>query len=136
MFPDSVGLGQKLCRIGCDLYDALYQLGLDMLHRCGAYQQLVDEILMCPHPHHIILSLRFVSSRAELIPNLDVPSSNQLLQMILCSGDNMLFHNCFRWIQNRNLRIRGDANFVESDRCDEHIKSLIDRYGELNNKNE
>eukprot|EP00474_Spongospora_subterranea_P001420 CRZ01878.1 hypothetical protein [Spongospora subterranea] len=125
MFPDTIELARLLCKTGSELHEPLSQLGLDMMHRLGAYDCILDTMLMeVPNsnlPREIVLALRFIQTRSAYFEKIGEPNPRRFLLLALSSGCRSTLVDVFHHFQLRNLSRFGDGKFRHEDDCEEFV---------------
>ena len=103
-------------------YPASNQIALDMLKRLGtANEEIVDVLLS----QGLILSaLRFgiqMGLSDELNPGKFLETAKDL-------NDPLIYHEVFKFFEERNLRLRGNPNFRVDENCESYVKHFMNLF--------
>lgn len=100
-------------------YPASNQIALDMLKRLGtANEEIVDVLLS----QGLVLSaLRFgiqMGLSDSLIPGKFLETAKDL-------NDSLIYHEVFKFFEERNVRLRGNPNFKVDENCESYVKHFM-----------
>ena len=121
---DSLPIANRLIDIAPQ-YAPAYQLGLDMLHRLGANNRLVQVLLQ---RHQVLPALKLVTHKSPLFDREGL-QVRDWLRAAMAHGDELVFFTTFRWMEARNLAIRNTNVFYASDKCDEYVLHYTALFG-------
>lgn len=122
---DSLPIANRLISVA-PVYPPAYQLGIDMLYRLNQLPRLIRVLLQ----HHQVLgALQLIPSFRA--PFLDTPglTARDFLSVARDQQDSMVFFHCYRFFENRNAALRGTANFIAGDGCDEFVQQYQEQFG-------
>uniref|UniRef100_T1IWP7 Tyrosine--tRNA ligase n=1 Tax=Strigamia maritima TaxID=126957 RepID=T1IWP7_STRMM len=111
-------------------YPPAFQLALDMLKRLTTANEEIVEVLLSKQ--QILTALRFISGTL----NAESISSRKFLEAAMNTNDSLVFYAVFKFLEQRNLRLRGSPVFVKGEHCDvyiQHFKSLFKTESSLSN---
>lgn len=103
-------------------YPPAYQLALDMLKRLSTANDSIIEVLLSKH--QLLPAIRFSQS----VGMVDQISARKFLEVAKATENQMTFFTVFRFFEQRNVRLRGNAKFHPGEYCDpyvEHFKQLF-----------
>jgi len=103
-------------------YPASNQIALDMLKRLGtANEEIVDVLLS----QGLVLSaLRFsiqMGLSDTLIPGKFLETAKDL-------NDPLIYHEVFKFFEERNVRLRGNPNFRVDENCESYVKHFMNLF--------
>ncbi|KAL5276925.1 C18orf8 family protein [Megaselia abdita] len=101
------------------------QTALDMLKKISANEIIVEVLLEIGH---VIDALRI----ARTLPNSDNISARKYLEAAQKNGDPNIFHNVFKFFQQRNLKQRGKVDFLKQEQCNEFVEHYETLFNSLN----
>lgn len=106
VFSDSKHLACLLLSIHKQ-YQYSIQLGLDMLKRLQTADEEIVEVLLSQF--QVIRALEYIEK------NLDINSisARKFLEVAYNTKDPKTFHQVYKFLQLRNLNLRGSAEFVK-----------------------
>jgi len=93
------------------VYPPAQQLALDMFKRLSDSDSDIIDILLSSG--QILTALRFVKS----VGKVDTVSARQFLEAAANEGDKMLFNAVFKFFEERNIRLRKNAEFPHGEDC-------------------
>ncbi|KAG8442188.1 hypothetical protein GDO86_011112 [Hymenochirus boettgeri] len=106
------------------IYPPAHQLSLDMLKRLSTANDEIVEVLLSKQ--QVLAALRFVRSTG----GHDNASARKFLDAAKQTSDDMLFYTIFRFFEQRNQRLRGNANFTPGEHCEEHVAFFKQLFGD------
>jgi hypothetical protein len=100
-------------------YPAANQLALDMLKRLGtANEEIVDVLLL----NGLVLSALRFSIQIGISDQL---TASKFLEQAKSLSDPLIFHEVFKFFEERNLRLRGNPNFTPEENCEIYVKHFM-----------
>lgn len=105
------------------VYQPAFQLALDMLKRLGTANEEIVEVLLSKQ--HLLTALRFVRSTANMESSV---SARKFLEAAMAANDPLIFFAVYKFLEQRNLRLRRNPAFVKGEHCEpyvEHFKRLF-----------
>mmetsp|Transcript_30704 Transcript_30704/g.70779 ORF Transcript_30704/g.70779 Transcript_30704/m.70779 type:complete len:723 (+) Transcript_30704:80-2248(+) len=93
-------------------YPPALQLSLDMLHRLGAHEEIVDVLVV---RGKLVLALQYVRTH-----NVSLVNPSFFLKAAV--HDDNLFYTVFRFLESNNQALRGTPAFMPLDNCDEYVQ--------------
>ncbi|KAI1287649.1 hypothetical protein HDE_09955 [Halotydeus destructor] len=121
VFTDSKPLACLLLSVQGQ-YAHAAQLALDMFKRLSVAQDDIVDIYLAQFD--VLRALRYIQTYSDI----DGVSARKFLEFAMNSGDNDLFYLLFKFFEERNLRLRGSAQFAQGEQCEvfvEHFKNLF-----------
>lgn len=100
------------------VYPPAHQLALDMLKRLGTANEEIVEVLLSKN--QLLPALRFVRG----IGAQDTISARKFLEAAFNTGDKMTFYSIFKFFEQRNVRLRGKAQFPVGEHCEKYVKEF------------
>lgn len=103
-------------------YPPAYQLALDMLKRLATANDSIIEVLISKQ--QLLPAIRF----AQSVGLVDQVSARKFLEAAKATENPMTFFTVFRFFEQRNVRLRGNAKFHSGEHCDpyvDHFKQLF-----------
>jgi hypothetical protein len=103
-------------------YPAANQLALDMLKRLGtANEEIVDVLLS----NSLVLSALRFSIQIGIVDQLN-PS--KFLEQAKSLDDSLIYHEVFKFFEERNIRLRGNPNFTPEENCEIYVKHFMNLF--------
>ncbi|KAJ7387030.1 Regulator of MON1-CCZ1 complex [Desmophyllum pertusum] len=90
-------------------YPPAYQLALDMLKRLNTANEEIIEVLLSKH--QLLPALRYIRA----IGAEDSASPRKFLEAAIDPEDSMLFYTVYKFFEQRNVRLRGNPDFVPGE---------------------
>lgn len=106
VFSDSKHLACLLLSLN-NQYPHAIQLALDMLKRLQTADEEIVEVLLSQH--QIIRALQYIDKNL----NINSISARKFLEAAYNTKDVKIFHQVYKFLQLRNLNLRGSAEFVQ-----------------------
>ena len=105
-----------------DRYAGANQLALDMLKRLGtANEEIVDVMLS----KGLVLSALRFSVQNGLQYELN---AGKFLETAKHLNDAFIYHEVFKYFEDRNVRLRGNPNFRKEENCEAYVQHFIELY--------
>lgn len=104
-------------------YPPAHQLALDMLKRVSTANEEIVEVLLSKN--QLLPALRFLRS----VGGADNASARKFLEAAQNTEDHQLFFTVFKFFEQRNLRLRGDAHFMPGEHCEKFVKHFESLFG-------
>lgn len=127
VFSDSKPLACLLLSIQ-STYPAANQLALDMLKRLGTANEEIIDVLLS---NGLVLSaLRFgiqMGLRDELSPGKFLETAKEL-------DDKLIYHEVYKFFEERNLRLRGNPNFRKDENCEMYVQHFMNLFNNKSSK--
>lgn len=101
--------------------ERLFQTAMDMLARLNANEIIIEVLL---EQGKVIEALRL----AKQLPNADNIPARKYLEAAQKSNDTMVFQSVFVFFQQRNVRLRGNPDFLRSECVTSQIKFSLNFY--------
>ena len=103
-------------------YPASNQLALDMLKRLGtANEEIVDVLLL----NGLVLSALRFSIQIGIAEQLN-PA--KFLEQAKSLNDSSIYHEVFKFFEDRNIRLRGNPNFTVDENCEIYVKHFMNLF--------
>ncbi|XP_065908665.1 regulator of MON1-CCZ1 complex-like [Dysidea avara] len=96
------------------VYPPAQQLALDMFKRLSESDSDIIDILLSSG--QLLTALRFVKS----VGKVDTVSARQFLEAAANEGDKMLFNAVYKFFEERNIRLRKNAEFPHGEDCKQY----------------
>ncbi|KAJ8033464.1 Regulator of MON1-CCZ1 complex [Holothuria leucospilota] len=104
-------------------YPPAHQLALDMLKRVSTANEEIVEVLLSKN--QLLAALRFLRS----VGGADNASARKFLEAAQNVGEPMLFYTVFKFFEQRNLRLRGNPQFMSGEHCEKYVKHFESLFG-------
>ncbi len=118
MLSDSKPLACLLLGIE-STYPASNQLALDMLKRLGTANEEICDVLLSKG---LILSALRFAIQMGLADDL---MAGKFLETAKDLNDQLIYHEVFKFFEERNIRLRGTPAFKTDENCDIYVKHYI-----------
>ncbi|XP_071965710.1 regulator of MON1-CCZ1 complex-like [Antedon mediterranea] len=105
------------------VYPPAYQLALDMLKRVTTANEEIIEVLLSKN--HLLQAIRFLRT----VGLVEGASARKFLEAALNTGDNSVFYTVFKFFEQRNIKMRGNAKFMAGEHCEKYVKQMEAIYG-------
>ncbi|XP_072016705.1 regulator of MON1-CCZ1 complex-like [Amphiura filiformis] len=105
------------------VYPPAHQLALDMLKRVTTANEEIIEVLLSKN--QLLSALRFLRS----VGGTDNASARKFLEAAKNTEDRMLFFTVYKFFEQRNLRLRGNPQFMPGEHCELYVKHFEDLFG-------
>jgi hypothetical protein len=105
-----------------DRYPGANQLALDMLKRLGtANEEIVDVLLS----KGLVLSAIRFSAQNGIQDELN---AGKFLETAKDLNDSFIYHEVFKYFEERNIRLRGNPNFRKEENCEAYVQYFMELF--------
>lgn len=122
VFSDSKPLACQLLSLN-NQYPYAIQLGLDMLKRIAIGDEEIVEVLLSQN--QVIRALDYVAKHMDI----NSISARKFLEAAKNTNDLSVFHQVYKTLQLRNVRLRKFPDFVKGENCEQYERYFESHFG-------